>query len=555
MLLRPPCVLVLCALLSCDGPGQGQNRGGVGLAEDEIPLRVRRRCPGDAGCTAVGDGKLYVGAAVRDITPQVEPFEDANGNGVHDPGERFEDRNGNGTFDAYWIAGFSPGRLARGAHDPVWARALALRQNQTTVVLLAVDVLGLFREEEDEVRRLLPAGAEVDLLLLHATHNHQSVDLVGGWGPSPVHRSVNEGYQKEVRRAMAAAAAEALRTARPARVTFGAIAVEDPGGEMGRYVADTRDPVVIDNVLHTMQFREAEGRGQPIATLINWANHPEAVGSRNPLISSDFVHYLRERVEQRGGGTAIYVSGALGGLLTPLPVEPLDEDRRPVRDSGFAKAEALGRAVADFALQAMADPAATTLDGREAALSFRDTSFAVRVDNRRYHLAARLGLFHRGLCCYDPTLPIGEDNLPWVETQVAYLRLGPAAIITSPGELAPELLLGGYDGRYAGTYALLDPGQPNAPDLGRAPPPPYLIDLMDGERPHRQTWGPTGDFLGHILPRFSFVLDVDAPYLRAAPGDHHEETSSIGPLAEPQIVGTMRQLVLDGRDGLHRRAP
>ncbi|MCS6913112.1 MAG: hypothetical protein RMK29_01830 [Myxococcales bacterium] len=555
MFPRLPWVVVVCALLSCDGLGQGQNRGGTGLAEDEIPLRVRRRCPGEPGCAPLGDGKLYVGVAVRDITPQVEPFEDTNDNGVYDPGERFEDRNGNGSFDAYWLAGFAPGRLARGVHDPVWARALALRQNQTTVVLVAVDAIGLFRDEEEEVRRLLPAEAEVDLLLIHATHNHQSVDLIGTWGPSPMQRGVHDGYQNQVRRAMAAATVEALRTARPAQVTFGAIAVEDPGGEMGRYVADTRDPVVIDNVLHTMQFREAQGRGQPIATLINWANHPEAVGSHNRLISSDFVHYLRERVEQRGGGRVIYVSGALGGLLTPLPVEPLDEDRRPVRDSGFAKAEALGRAVADFALQAMTDPAAITLDGHQLTLSFRDTRFAVRLDNRRYHLAAGLGLFRRSLCCYDPMLPIGEDNLPWIETQLAYLRLGPAAIITNPGELAPELLLGGYDGRHAGTYRLLDPNQPNAPELGRAPRPPYLIDLMDGERPHRQTWGLTGDFVGPILPRFNFVLDADAPYLRAAPGDHDEEMHSLGPLAEPQIVGTMRQLILDGRDGPDRRSP
>lgn len=37
------------------------------------------------------------------------------------------------------------------------------------------------------------------------------------------------------------------------------------------------------------------------------------------------------------------------------------------------------------------------------------------------------------------------------------------------------------------------------------------------------------------------------PYLDEAMGDHYEETNSVGPLAEPEIVGTMRQLILDGR--------
>src|SRR5204863_460027 len=116
-------------------------------------------------------------------------------------------------------------------------------------------------------------------------------------------------------------------------------------------------------------------------------------------------------------------------------------------------------------------------------------------------------------------------------------------ILTNPGELAPELFLGGYDGRYAGTYPLLDKTQENAPQLDQAPAGPYLIDLMDGERAHRMIFGLTGDFVGYILPRFNFVVDADVPYLKEAKGDHYEETNSLGPLADPQIAGTLRQLV------------
>ena len=61
-----------------------------------------------------------------------------------------------------------------------------------------------------------------------------------------------------------------------------------------------------------------------------------------------------------------------------------------------------------------------------------------------------------------------------------YLRIGPASIITNPGELTSELFLGGYDGSLAGTYPLFDPRKANAPDLSLAPLPPYLIDRMHG---------------------------------------------------------------------------
>ncbi|HNF99472.1 MAG TPA: neutral/alkaline non-lysosomal ceramidase N-terminal domain-containing protein, partial [Pseudomonadota bacterium] len=284
------------------------------LALDEIPLQITQRCPGDPACPDEGDGRLYAGFAKRDVTPQIEPFTDTNGNGVYDDGEPYEDKNKNGTFDAYWIAGYDSGRLATGVNDPVWARALALRQNQTTVVVVAVDTLGLFRDEFDYVNKLIDKRLGIDLLLLHGTHVHETADLTGGWGPDDFTNGVNNAYRQKVHQAIADAATEAVANLRPARMTLGSIKVQDPDGNMKRYVFDSRDPVVINNVLHTMQFLDVSTTPpQPITTLVNWSNHPEAAGSKNKLISSDFVHYLRQELEQKGAGPVVYVSGSIGG--------------------------------------------------------------------------------------------------------------------------------------------------------------------------------------------------------------------------------------------------
>ena len=70
------------------------------LGVDEIPLAIDLVCPGDKRCPdSGGDGKLYVGAAVRDVTPLVEPFVDVNGNGYYDAGEPFTDLDGDGKFE------------------------------------------------------------------------------------------------------------------------------------------------------------------------------------------------------------------------------------------------------------------------------------------------------------------------------------------------------------------------------------------------------------------------------------------------------------------------
>ena len=66
------------------------------------------------------------------------------------------------------------------------------------------------------------------------------------------------------------------------------------------------------------------------------------------------------------------------------------------------------------------------------------------------------------------------------------------------------------------------------------------------------TFGLTFDFVGYIVPPYNWVLSDKSPYFMEAEGDHYEETNSIGPLAAPQIVGTMRQLILDGRPNVAR---
>jgi hypothetical protein len=523
------------------------------LGPDEIPLQIEKRCPGAEGCADTSDDALYVGYAARDITPQVETFTDLDKNGVWDPGEPFVDENKNGVFDAYWLAGFSSGRLAYGVADPVWARAIAIKQNQTTVVLVSVDTLGLFHEENQAVEKMIDPRLGVDLLMVHATHVHEAPDLTGGWGPNPFTWGVNEGYQKLVRKLIAEAVTDAVQGVKPARLTASAIKVEDSNRDMNRYVADSRDPVVIDNTLHTLHFVERDAvPPRPITTLVNWANHPEASGSSNHYITSDFVHHLRDKLEKSGAGPVVYVSGAIGGLLTPLSAVPHDEMGQPVKENGLPKAKATGLEVARFALEALADPNAKTVEGKAARLSFRTTVFKTHIENIKYQLASMIGVFRRSFCCYDESRPIDDTNAPQVETKVAYIQIGPVSIITNPGELAGELFIGGYGGEYAGTYRFIDLTQKNPPDVSKAPKPPYLVDVMDGPRQHRMTFGLTMDFLGYIVPRYNFVLSDKSPYFDEAEGDHYEETNSIGPYAEPQIVGSLRQLVLDGRPNVAR---
>src|SRR6185369_15571851 len=73
-----------------------------------------------------------------------------------------------------------------------------------------------------------------------------------------------------------------------------------------------RPPWFFDQELRALRFIGADGA--TIATLINWSTHPESLESDNTLVSSDFPHYARARVEAQLGGTAVYFTGDLGAV-------------------------------------------------------------------------------------------------------------------------------------------------------------------------------------------------------------------------------------------------
>ena len=79
--------------------------------------------------------------------------------------------------------------------------------------------------------------------------------------------------------------------------------------------------------------------GSRSRTLINWANHPETLGSKNTLVTADYSGYLYREAERLLGGTAVFVNGAIGGMQSPLGLDSegrggQDYSREHVREGG-----------------------------------------------------------------------------------------------------------------------------------------------------------------------------------------------------------------------------
>jgi len=98
------------------------------------------------GSAAFGDGGLAVGYAELDITPEL-------GTGM---------------------PGYFHGRKADGIIDPLLIKALALTFDDTTVVIVAIDLIGFDRSLVDKMRGAIEAEAGIssERVFIHATHTH-----------------------------------------------------------------------------------------------------------------------------------------------------------------------------------------------------------------------------------------------------------------------------------------------------------------------------------------------------------------------------------------------
>ncbi len=551
-------------LVACGG-SSGKPDGGVDARLEGFD-RPDIVCPGGPDCATAGDGMLKVGVGKRIYTPQdFETYTDENNDHQYQSTEPYTDKNGNHKFDGVWL--FGSGRAAQGVSTDVEARAMAFVQGDMTFVILYIDCIGLLANDMDVIRQHpLLQGIPIDHILIGATHAHDAPDTMGLWGPNATATGREPFVLNGLYDAAAAAIKDAVTTAQPAQMVIASTKlINDPANPMSKtddFNQDIRDPVIFDPTLTIARFVKVGAPTETIGTLVNWANHPEVAhfdSGAIAKITAHFPHYLREKVETGVlateskyaatnlpglGGVTVYVQGALGGQIGSLrgthPPGPLGV---PVTKVSETMEQALGTNAAAKALTALA---ATGESVSILPLSFKSAVFNARIENTYLHVAFLISLVGpHPLVGYDPDQPIDQGNYPWIPLRSTFVQIGPLAFVTAPGELHPELWVGGYDGSWSWGWPLLDTTKPNLPKFDEAPKPPYMRDLVlahPGVR-YPVLAGLGEDFIGYIVPAYNFVLDPSNPYIVEAKGDHYEEVYAVGPLGEQHIVHPILELL------------
>lgn len=426
-------------------------------------------------------GAVRVGVGKRPVTPEFEPYDDQNGSLRWEPGEPFDDRNANGVLDTLWMGGMGP-RQPTGVLDDLWARAVAFDFGGKAVVVVAVDTLGVSMRRADAIRRRVVKGAPAGLdvaagrIVIAATHTHAGPDTIGIFGPDDLTAAWDGAYLDFIEDQATAAALEALGSLREARLFFA------EGACGADCVVDPDPPEHTDPYVGILQARDVAG-GEVIATLVSVANHPEALWGRNTLISSDFPHVLRERIEADQGGMAVYVSADEGLMQTPAKDVPEGPDRM----------DHIGNLYADAVLAALG---AAVEVPPEAPVTFGQATIPTRLDNVGLYVAVQLDIAEG----YKEYLYWIEDDpmcgdMGCLDVPVTALRLGDVAtVVTFPGEVVPELVTGEITTPWELGDALVYPNAPHEPALvdHLATPGRFVVGLANAE-------------VGYIYPKCTYA--------------------------------------------------
>jgi hypothetical protein len=470
-------------------------------------------------------GVLEAGVAVRDITPRLDEkdtWTDVDNNNRFDPAvDTWEDRNGNGDFDLVWIAGFGIDRAAKGVNDPLWARAMAFRNNGVTLAIVSIDSIGITYDRYITIRKMIhEANPEIDHVAFAATHSHEAPDTMGIWSYWFLWGSrFDEAYLRQVQEGARDAVLEAVANLKPAEAVLTTAHVPEEN-----FMRDSRKPIVMDHQLPLAWFREKES-GESIGILTSWGMHPEAMGGRNPYVSSDFVHYFRDAMEkglegpsafEGFGGKCVFFTGPIGGLMTQLGIEITDRHGNAHKEDSIEKARAQGENLAIRAAEALRSANAAPMEDQRVAVSAK-TFFAPI--GWPFKAALYLGVVHPGI--YD-----GKAR-----SEIDAIRIGEIEILTTPGEIFPEIVFGGIENPEGADF-----------DIDPVEVPP-LFEAMRGTI--RMNFNLGNDEIGYIVPKSQW--DQKKPYTY---GYNHAPYGEIY-TGEPEIAPIIHQVSLEMIGRLH----
>jgi hypothetical protein len=334
--------------------------------------------------------------------------------------------------------GVGPSKTAREKIGKLTVRAFVLENSGTRVAICSTDFLGFPGVLCNKVRARV-SGIPPKNILIGATHTHSAPDCYG-FPDRSGKTAIDIEYVNSVGVKLADAINEAVDKLQPARIRIAT------GNAKGKIAYNYYAEQLYDHRCNVIQVFDTKDK--PFATLVNYACHPEVIGSNQGILCPDFVGPLYDRIKDRGGGIGIFMNGALGGMVTADCRGPNGRDIRT-----WDECIRIGHLLADESLRIVADAPVLM----NPHLFCESTTIEFTIENELLRAIVE-------------SSPLGFelDDSRHISTQVNVVNIANAQILTVPGEALPNI---GY----------------------------YLKRKMHGR--HNFLFGLTNDAFGYILTK------------------------------------------------------
>lgn len=419
----------------------------------------------------------------------------------------------------YYIAGYLsyPPNVMSGVIDDQAVRVICLDDSsgRGSVVFAVIDCVGISGADIRRIRARLADFAKENNIVsvnISSIHCHSAIDTQGLWGDLPKMlknnvRAVKDGryddiisgrdpeFMENLFEKTADAIKEAFNSMQRGKLTYVRTDAID-------FARDKRPPYVWDRDIVRLRFIPDNGSRETVAAFM--AAHPTALGAKNTKLSSDYISAMEQEIN-KAGRNFIFFQGA--ELAIAQQRDCITEH------DGSEGWQEYGRTIGRF-LNSIPDEQ----ERRVATfINIRNREIFIPADNPILIAAAKTGLVNNTVL-HDAK----EESGYCFVSEIGYAEIGrELSLALIPGELAPEILLGGAYGadesfnRTAWEY------------------PPMRDMIPEGRE--LSVIGLCNDATGYIIP--------DNDYGSIIAKDHYEEAVSAGRRAGSTVTEAFGELV------------
>ena len=419
----------------------------------------------------------------------------------------------------YYIAGYLsyPPNIMSGVIDDQAVRVICLDDSsgRGSVVFAVIDCVGISGADIRRIRARLAdfaKGNNIVSVNISSIHCHSAIDTQGLWGDLPKMlknnvRAVKDGryddiisgrdpeFMENLFEKTADAIKEAFNSMQRGKLTYVRTDAID-------FARDKRPPYVWDRDIVRLRFIPDNGSRETVAAFM--AAHPTALGAKNTKLSSDYISAMEQEINKAGRNFIFFQGAELAIFQLRVCI---------TEHYGSAGWLEFCRTIGSF-LNSIPDER----ERRVATfINIRNREIFIPADNPILIAAAKTGLVNNTVL-HDAKEESGYSFV----SEIGYAEIGrEPSLALIPGELAPEILLGGAYGadesfnRTAWEY------------------PPMRDMIPEGRE--RSVIGLCNDATGYIIP--------DNDYGSVIAKDHYEEAVSAGRRAGSTVTEAFGELV------------